>query len=284
MKTHTPIVDAHVHIFPPELIERREELLERDPWFGEAFGHPKAKLRTVEELIASMDRAGVDISITVGWPWRENEICAIHNDYHAECAERFPDRVRWLGTFNPVDDGAMDEIVRCADMGASGFGELNADGQGFRWSNPDDYQEAITSIAALGLPVMTHTSEPVGHIYPGKGAAHPNEILEAIETVPVVKWVLAHWGGGLPFYELMPEVKIACANVAYDSAATSYLYNQSVFRHVIDLVGVDKVLFASDWPVLAPGRLMTRVRDAGISDDELKAVLSTNALRIYEIT
>lgn len=284
MKTQTPIVDAHVHIFPPELIARREELLERDSWFGEAFGHPKAKLRTVEELIASMDKAGVDISITVGWPWQENEICAIHNNYHAECARRYPDRIKWLGTFNPVDTGAIDEITRCADLGATGYGELNADGQGFRWSNPIDYREAITAIAALGLPLMTHTSEPVGHIYPGKGSAHPQEILTAIETVPVVKWVLAHWGGGLPFYELMPEVKIACANVAYDSAATSYLYNQDVFRHVVDIVGVEKVLFASDWPVLAQGRLINRVRDAGLTDDELREIMGQNALRVYGIT
>lgn len=284
MKTTTPIVDAHVHIFPPAMTSRREQLLEQDPWFGVAFGHPGAKMRTAEELIASMDNAGVDISIVVGWPWSSNELCAEHNNYLAESAERWPDRIKWLGIFNPVAEGAREEITRCADLGASGFGELNADGQGFKWSDPTDYEEAFTAIAALELPVMTHTSEPVGHIYPGKGFAHPQEILAAIETVPILKWVLAHWGGGLPFYELMPEVKLACTNVSYDSAATSFLYDPAVFRRVIDLVGVEKVVFGSDWPVLAQGRLIKRIREAGLSDDELYAVLGGNALRIYELT
>lgn len=284
MKTTTPIVDAHVHIFPPSMIAQRDQLLQDDSWFGEAFGHPGAKMRTAEELITSMDKAGVDISIIVGWPWRSNELCAQHNDYLAESANRYPDRIRWLGIINPSEDGAIEEITRCADMGAIGFGELNTDGQGFSWSNPASYQEAITAIAALGLTAMTHTSEPVGHRYPGKGYAHPQEILTAIETVPVVKWVLAHWGGGLPFYELMPEVRIACANVAYDCAATSYLYDPAVFRNVINLVGLDKVVFGSDWPVLAQGRLIKRIREAGLSEDELAAVLGGNALRIYGIT
>ena len=284
MMTTSPIVDAHVHIFPPDLIARREDLLQKDAWFAETYGHPRARMRTVEDLIASMDKAGVDISITVGWPWASNEICAEHNDYLAESAIRYPDRIRWLGIVNPAADGAINEITRCVDMDACGFGEINADGQNFSWSQREHYQDVITAIAARGLPVMTHTSEPVGHIYPGKGLAHPQEILTAIETVPVVRWVLAHWGGGLPFYELMPEVKVACANVNYDSAATSFLYDPAVFRHVIDIVGIEKVVFGSDWPVLAQGRLIARIREAGLSPDKLEAVLGGNALRIYGIS
>lgn len=284
MKMHTPVVDAHVHIFPPEMIARREQLLMVDAWFAEAFGHPKAKMTTADELIASMDKAGIDISIVVGWPWKSNELCAEHNTHLAEVASRWPDRIRWLGIINPSAEGSNQEIDRCAALGASGFGEINADGQGFAWSDPESYRDAVIRIASLGLPLMTHTSEPVGHIYPGKGFADPREIMTAIEEVPLANWVLAHWGGGLPFYELMPEVKLACTNVAYDSAATSFLYDPSIFRRVIDLVGVEKVLFGSDWPVLAQGKLISRIREAGLTKDELAAVLGGNALRIYGIS
>jgi predicted TIM-barrel fold metal-dependent hydrolase len=128
---------------------------------------------------------------------------------------------------------------------------------------------------------MCHTSEPVGHRYPGKGYAHPQEILAAIEHDPIQNWVLAHWGGGLPFYELMPEVRLACTNVTYDCAATSYLYDPAIFRNVIDLVGMEKVLFGSDWPVLGQGKLIERIRSAGLTDDEFAAVLGGNAARVY---
>ena len=283
MKSSTPIIDAHVHIFPPSMIAKQDVLLTKDPWFGEAFGHPSARMRTIEELIHSMDRAGVDISIVVGWPWFSNDFCAEHNTYLADAASRWPDRIRWLGIVNPSAPGADAEITRCIALGANGFGEINADGQGFSWQEREQYERALTLVVAAGLPLMCHTTEPVGHRYPGKGYAHPQDILKAIEAIPDLKWVLAHWGGGLPFYELMPEVKLSCLNVAYDSAATSYLYNSSVFRRVIELVGVEKVVFGSDWPVLAQGKLIQRIRDLNLTQAELEAVLGGNAARIYGI-
>lgn len=277
------MIDAHVHIFPPSMIERREALMRGDPWFGEAFGHPRAKMTTIEDLIASMDKARVDISVVVGWPWGSNDLCAEHNDYLAEAKSRFPNRIVWLGIVNPVAPGAALEISRCVDLGVNGFGEVNADGQGFRWTEPDSYRDALLQVTEAGLPLMCHTSEPVGHRYRGKGYAHPQEILTAIETVPILKWVLAHWGGGLPFYELMPEVRLATANVAYDSAATSFLYDSSIFRRIIDLVGVEKVVFGSDWPVLGQAKLIDRIRGLDLTGDELAAVLGGNAARIYNI-
>ena len=280
---NTTVIDAHVHIFPPEMIAQREELLRADSWFGEAFGHPKARMRTAEELIVSMDKAGVDTSVVVGWPWQSNTHCTVHNSYLADVTARYPGRIAWLGIINPVADGAISEIDRCISLGASGFGEINADGQGFRWSAPTTWIGALRHIATSQLPIMIHTSEPVGHLYPGKGTATPAEVLTAIAAVPELRWVLAHWGGGLPFYELMPEVRQACEHVGYDSAATSYLYYPEVFRRVIDLVGVEKVLFGSDWPVLGQGKLLERVRSLDLAETELAAVLGGNAARVYGI-
>ncbi len=282
MKTK-PVIDAHVHIFPPRMSARRDHLVQADPWFGEAFGHPKARMRSAEELIASMDAAGVDASVVVGWPWRSNELCAEHNDYLAVSVELWPERLVWLGIVNPVADGAMPEINRCIELGARGFGEINADGQGFHWSKPAPWTASMARIAEAGLPVMVHTSEPAGHRYPGKGTAHPDELLAAVDAVPGLRWVMAHWGGGLPFYELMPEVRAACMSVAYDSAATSFLYDPTIFCAVIDLVGIEKVVFGSDWPVLAQGKLLQIVRSLPLSDDERAMVLGQNAARIYAI-
>lgn len=279
----TRVIDAHVHIFPPAMVERRDLLLAADAWFQETFGHPAAKMRTVEELIARMDAAGVDVSVVVGWPWALNELCVEHNTYLADAGRQFPDRIVWLGIINPVDQDSLAEIERCIELGAKGFGEINADGQGFSWRNEAQIGPALEAIAAARVPLMCHASEPLGHTYPGKGTAYPSELLAAIEAHPNLRWVLAHWGGGMPFYELMPEVSSACELVAYDSAATSYLYNTSIFRRVIDTVGVEKVMFGSDWPVLSQAKLIDKIRSAGLTDSELQAVMGGNAARLYQL-
>ena len=38
--------------------------------------------------------------------------------------------------------------------------------------------------------------------------------------------IAAHWGGGLPFYALMPEVRDALQNVWFDTAAGHLLYDR----------------------------------------------------------
>jgi predicted TIM-barrel fold metal-dependent hydrolase len=128
---------------------------------------------------------------------------------------------------------------------------------------------------------MLHSTEPIGHLYPGKGAATPERIFVWLSAYPSQPVVLAHWGGGLPFYELMPEVRAVTHQVAYDSAATTYLYNHAVFPHVVSLVGQDRVLFGSDYPILRQDRLTRRVARQIEDDTTLDMIYAGNADRIY---
>jgi predicted TIM-barrel fold metal-dependent hydrolase len=129
---------------------------------------------------------------------------------------------------------------------------------------------------------LLHASEPLGHAYPGKGAATPDRIAALLAAEPETRFVLAHWGGGLPFYELMPEVAALTRNVVYDTAASTYLYRPAVFRSVLDMVGPERVLWASDHPVLNMGRFLRRTRAAAnLRPDEVGPVLGGNAARVY---
>ena len=103
------------------------------------------------------------------------------------------------------------------------------------------------------LAITTHTSEPVGHLYQGKGHTTPDVTMRFIENArayPNVKIICAHWGGGLPFYALMPEVKDALQNVWFDTAASPFLYSPEIFTIVADLVGADRILLGSDFPLI----------------------------------
>jgi len=280
-----PVVDAHVHIFPPDIVRSRVAYCERDRWFGLLYGNPRARLVTAEELANSMEEAGINVAIAAGFPWADSGLCAYHNDYLAEASRASGWRIAWLATVVPHHRSAPAEAVRSFAAGACGIGELNADAQGFDWSEPDQLTEMVEVCRAAGRPIMAHVSEPLGHDYPGKGTAWPQRFVRFLERFPEIVVVAAHWGGGLPFYELMPEVAAVTRNLVYDSAASTYLYRFSVFRVVVDLVGVERVLFASDFPVLKQGRFLERVRrESGLTEQELVLVLSENARRVYRLT
>ncbi|HEY7268668.1 MAG TPA: amidohydrolase, partial [Dehalococcoidia bacterium] len=87
------IVDLHTHIFPPEVIARREDYGRRDATFAALYGDPKAKLTTAEDLLASMDLAGIDVSVALGFAWGDAEDCRRHNDYTLESAARSGQRI-----------------------------------------------------------------------------------------------------------------------------------------------------------------------------------------------
>lgn len=276
-------IDAHVHLFPTAFIDHRDDLIARDPWFGEAFASPRAKMIGEEDLLASMDRADFSLSIAVGWPWRDQGLCREHNDYLADVARRHQDRIAWLGIVNPALMDASGEIERCVSGGAVGIGEVNADAQRFDWAEPADVAFALEAVQSFDVPMMIHTSEPVGHSYPGKGRATPDRLVKTLEAFPDVRFVMAHWGGGLPFYELMPEVHGLTRNVVYDTAASTFLYDFSIFPAMERIIGADRILFGSDYPVLAQRRFLSRVMSSGLSEGALDSVLAGNAERVYGV-
>jgi predicted TIM-barrel fold metal-dependent hydrolase len=277
------IVDAHTHLFPLELAELREEYRLRDAWFGEAFASPRATFVTPDEMIASMDAAGIDASVIVGWPWRDAAHCNWHNAFLADVSVAHATRLPWMAIVNPVSPLAVRQVEDAVSSGAVAIGELNADAQGFDWRDTEVLRPFAMACIEADLPVMLHCSEPVGHLYPGKGSATPERVLAFASAFPELRIVAAHWGGGLPFYELMPEVKLALANVVYDTAASTYLYDFDVFASVVRIAGADRVLFASDYPVLKQRRFLERVRQTGLDPDALRQLLGTNAQRVFRL-
>ena len=280
------IIDAHTHLFSPDVVADRARYTQRDSFFDDLYHNPKARIVGAAELIAAMDAAGVDQAVVAGWPWQSNDICIEQNTWLMQVARQYPTRLVALCTVQPkAGIAAIREFRRCIENGMVGAGELNADGQGFRLDD-DGLLNLARAAVELRAPMMLHTNEPVGHPYPGKGGLPLAAIYALVKQLPDLRLVLAHWGGGFPFYELMPEVRAAAHNVFYDTAASPLLYAPRVFRAVVNIVGADKVLFGSDFPlILYPKRqhepdmrpFLGEVRSVGFEAEELAKILGNNA-------
>ena len=188
--------------------------------------------------------------------------------------------------------GAIDEAERCAQAGLKGVGELHPDTQSFDLGDEMTMRPLIELALDKGMMLTTHASEPVGHQYQGKGTTRPEVLWRFIECVnnaaAASTWkgkenfavVMAHWGGGLPFYALMPEVNDALTNVYFDTAASPFLYQPLVFDAVAQLVGAHKILLASDYPLLGIGRLLKQLNESSLSAEDREAVSHNNAAKL----
>ena len=275
------IVDFHTHIFPKAFRSRREEYLERDHTFGELYASPRAKMATAEDLLRGMDEDGVDRSVGMGIGWTDYALAREANDYIIESVGRYPDRLVGFGGVNPAwGDRAVQEAERCARAGLRGIGELHPDSQSFDLGDGRTMAPLMEVVNEHGLIVTTHSSEPVGHSYSGKGKTRPEVLWNFIQNFPDPTIVCAHWGGGLPFYALMPEVGEALGNVYFDTAASPFLYIPSVFSAVPSLVGADRVVLGSDFPLMRPGRLLQQVEEADLAAEDKEAITGGNASRL----
>jgi predicted TIM-barrel fold metal-dependent hydrolase len=276
-----PVIDAHIHIFPPEVISQRERFLALDPHFGALYANPRARLATAEDALASMDRNGIAGAFALGFGWSDLGLCRMHNDYLLDVQRRFPGRFACFAAMQPRDSSAaLGELSRAIGAGLRGVGELMPHGQGYRlddWAVVDPLAEAL---ASLERPLVVHVSEPVGHRYPGKGDVSPVAAWELAQRHPALRVVFAHWGGGLPFYELMPEVATDLRQAFYDSAATTFLYRFEVFRVAAEICGAERILFGTDFPLLRQGPFLRRVRGLGLPGPAQRSILGENAVRL----
>jgi len=278
------IIDVHTHIFPPEIRDQREKYLPRDAWFGTLYTNPHARMASAEDLLTVMDLDGVDRAVIGGFAWADQGLCQAHNDYLLDCVARYPDRLIGIAAVQPrAGAAAARELRRCLEGGLRGLGELFPDGQGFTLDETDLLAPLVDILQAAQLPLLTHTSEPVGHDYHGKGHTEPGHVIALAECFPELRLICGHWGGGLPFYELMPEVAAALQNVSYDMAASPYLYRWRIVPVAIQMVGVHKILFGSDYPLIRPKNYIEHLRALSLEENECTAILGGNAARLWGI-
>jgi hypothetical protein len=278
------IIDCHTHVFPPEIAQSRQRYVDSDPTFAELYASPEAKLASANDLLGSMAEGGVDVSVALGFAWSDPAACRLHNDYLLETAASNGGRILPFPTL-PLTAGAEaieQEARRCVAAGARGFGELRPDNLDFDLNGEGGARLARLAVE-LDVVLLFHVTEPAGHSYPGKHGLTLSAFYAFVTAYPEVKVIGAHWGGGLPFYASMPEVR-ALPNLRVDTAATSLLYDGGVYRRVVELAGAGTVLFGSDYPLLSQSRSRRRIEEAGLTSEARDLILGGNAASLFGLT
>jgi len=272
------IIDIHVHICPPEIRENRESFLDGEPEFAVIYKDKNARLAGASDLIASMDKDNVDMSVIFGFPWHNEEYYRLNNDYVLDAVKRYPDRLIPFCCLNVDHPRAIFEIKRCINLGAKGIGELAFYSKGLDHDAQDALEPVVNICQEANLPVLLHTNEPIGHQYAGKSPMTLVQLYELLKRYDNTKWILAHMGGGIPFYGfLKKELNKIIANCWFDTAAIPYLYRPAVLKAMKDAVGIDKILFGSDYPLLTPLRYKNEFMKSGLTHEEINAILGENA-------
>jgi hypothetical protein len=289
-----PIIDCHTHAYPADVVAAPRVWAEAQrEWHWAELVAPTGR-KSIQgwsdpaSMLAAMDAGGVDQAVLLGWYWTREAVCRWHNAAMAEWMQAAPHRLIAFAAICP-NANVLDQLEAARALGFCGVGEMHIGVQNFNASCPH-WQAMANWCVEHNWPVNFHVTETAGHEHPGSVATPLQEFVRIAEAAPDLKMILAHWGGGLAYFEQNPKLKKILRNVSYDTAASPLLYDTGIFKQMVALVGVEKLLFGSDFPLkLYPGtqtspdmlRFIEAIRnEAGLTEPELAALLGGNFRRL----
>jgi hypothetical protein len=81
----------------------------------------------------------------------------------------------------------------------------------------------------------------------------------------------------------MPEVREVMKNVYYDTAATPYLYRSEIYSTALKIIGAEKIIFGSDYPLLGVERYKNIIEQEIIVPEDRYKIFQGNAGKVLKI-
>jgi len=137
----------------------------------------------------------------------------------------------------------------------------------------------------LEIPILFHSgvSEFAGY---NNSYSHPDQFENIANSFPDLTIVLAHLGKG--FFKEAVELAHRSTNIFFDTSACFSEPGQNIeklaadIRDIIKTIGVQRVMFGSDWPWFKPSNDIAVIKDMKLNDNEKSMILGLNAKRIYK--
>src|SRR3954453_14284008 len=243
-------------------------------WTGD--GLPEGDL-PIDATVAAMDDAGIELGLLSAWHGPAGPL--ISNDEVAGWVQAHPDRFAGLAAVDlakPMD--AVRELRRCVtELGFIGLRVIP-----WLWESPPTdrrYYPLYAACVELGVPFCTQ----VGHT----GPLRPSETGRPIPYIDQVaidfpELVIVCGHIGYPWTEEMVAVARKHENVYIDTSAyTSKRYPPELVRYMQSRSGRRKVMFGSNFPMIAPEAALADLGALGLDDEGRDLFLAENARRVF---
>jgi len=267
------VIDFHTHIFPEKIAAATIEGLEK-----------KAGVRadtngTVDGLLSSMQRAGVDTSVilpVVTSPRQFDKLNRYAYDINRQY-ENTGDRVPKLISFGGIHPDSEDykgQLKLLKSMGFKGI-KLHPDYQGV---NFDDirYMRIVEYASELNMIIIVHAGVDIG--LPEPVRCTPKMSAKVLDEIQPAKLVLAHLGG----WKMWDEVEeiLVEKNVYLDTAFIQSYISKEQFCRIVENHGAERILFATDSPWSGQYQMVQWIQRCGLDTETTDAIFYKNAMRL----
>lgn len=264
------IIDFHTHMFPEKIVAKTIESLEN------AAGIKAKSDGTMEGLIASMERAGVVLSVVMPVVTRPEQFQTVNNAA-AKINEAYDGQVISFGGIHPDSLNYKKELDYIKALGLKGI-KLHPDYQG-KMIDDIGYKHIIDYASQLDLAITVHAGIDIG--FPEPVHCPPERALKVIEEIQPPKLILAHMGGWKQWDRV--EELLAGKQVYLDCAFCMAYMPEGQFERIVKKHGAERILFATDSPWEDPRDTIAWVEAAGLDEEQKRKIYMENACKLLSL-
>lgn len=260
------IIDLHAHIFPDAIAEKASQSI------AKFYDIPVENGGSVDALLRLGDAAGIDKFVVHSVATTPAHVKSVLKFISAS-VQAHPDRFIGFGSLHPDMEDADEAVKQIMDAGLKGV-KLHPDMQLFALD--EDRAFKLFESFAGKLPLLVHAGDKRFQY------SNPHRIARMMDKFPEMTVIAAHMGGYSEWDEA-EEMLAGRKNLYVDTSSTLFLLDDERMMRAINAFGVEKVMFASDYPMWNPGDELKHVRKLGLSEADLEKVLSGTARKLFGV-
>lgn len=264
------IIDFHTHAFPDKIAAGTIKNLE------DKAGLTASTDGTVKGLLASMEAAGVDMSVVLPVVTKPSQFETV-NAFAASVNEQYKGKLLSFGGIHPDTEDYKGELDRIKELGLKGI-KIHPDYQGVMIDDVR-YMNIIEYADALGLIILTHAGIDIG--LPNPVHCPPDKMRKVIDVIHPKKMVVAHYGGWDQWEEVYEY--LAGEDLYLDTAFTFPYIKEDMFYKIMDKHGYDKILFATDCPWGHQKEDVASFQKIDLAADVKEAIFYKNAKKLLDL-
>ncbi len=261
-----PIIDCHCHIYPEKIVAKAVESI------GEFYHIPMCYDGRLQTLISESEKNGISRNVIFSVATKPAQVHSI-NAFIADMVSQYPDRFIGLGTLHPDSEDMEKDVEELLSLGLRGV-KLHPDIQGIA---VDDIRcHKIYKACEGRLPVLLHAGDK-RYDY-----SNPNRIKPILETYPNLTVIGAHFAGYSVWEDAERELA-GYSNLYVDCSSSMAMLTPERTKELIHVYGVDKVLFATDFPMWKISDELKRLETCGLTHEEKEKIFHKNAEKLFKL-
>lgn len=266
------LIDFHTHIFPDKIAAGAVRSLSNSIVNFQGVRYRHYTRGTVDSLVSSMERNGVDVSVILPIATKPTQTKSI-NEFAKQIRN---EKVISFASLHPEQSDWEYILEGIKENGFKGI-KLHPEYQSFYVDSPRSL-EILRKAEDLGLYVTLHTGFDYG--MPEPIHCQPDRLKNTLEYVSGKYIIAAHLGAFMNWDEV--EKHLVGTNINFDTSFVSKFISPEQCRRIIRNHGADKILFGSDSPWNSPKTEKDFLFGLNLSQEENEMIFYKNALKILK--